>query len=141
MALCDEQARSTKTLWLAPRSAYSSFTRSMGTCLSWTPETIKVGICILPTAAVVHPQLVTNGARRTPGPQVAPTGSEAIISDHTLSRAAGSYCSGQPTWRSQFAVNSTFDWLLMAAPSRGSCDGASAAVPRLYAGASRTSER
>src|SRR6202030_1276593 len=104
MPLCDEHARSMNTFLGEPRSVYISRTRSGLTCLSFAPETIRVGICILATTAVVHPQLVTCGARRTPVPQVAPTGSEAIISDQTELRSPASYWSGQPTCRSQLVM-------------------------------------
>src|SRR5271157_1451512 len=76
MALCEEQARSTNTFLGEPRSLYNSRTRSGFTCLSCAPETIRVGICVFETTAVVQPQEVTCGARRTPLPHVAPTGSE-----------------------------------------------------------------
>src|SRR5665213_4338990 len=109
MALWEEQARSTNTFLDDPKSVYISRTRSGLTCLSCAPETISVGICVLATTAAVHPQVVTCGARRTPLPQVAPTLSEAIISDHTESRAPLSYWSAQPTWRSQFTMNSSRD--------------------------------
>ncbi len=46
--------------------------------------------------AEVQPQVVTCGARRTPLPQVAPTGSDSIIDDQTASLTAGSYWSGHP---------------------------------------------
>src|ERR1700690_3394814 len=97
MALWEEQARSTNTFLGDPKSVYSSRTRSGLTCLSCAPETMSVGICVLATTAAVHPQVVTCGARRTPLPQVAPTESDAIISDQTALRAPASYCSGQPT--------------------------------------------
>src|ERR1700729_2797179 len=96
MALCDEQAKSTNTLCAAPRSSYNSRTRAGGTCLSCTPVTISVGVSVLATAAEVQPQDVTCGARRTPVPQVAPTGSETSICSHTESLAAGSTWSEQP---------------------------------------------
>ena len=50
-----------------------------------------------------------------------------------------SYCAGQPTCRSQFAMNSSRDCVFMVAPSAGSVAGGVAAVIRLYAGASSTS--
>src|SRR5579863_1723207 len=131
MALCEEQARSTKTFLGDPKSVYSSRTRSGLTCLSFAPETMRVGICILATTAVVHPQVVTCGARRTPVPQVAPTGSECIISDQTESRAPASYCPGHPAWRSQLAMNSSRDCVFMAAPLAGTCAGGSAFAARL----------
>src|SRR5438445_12794722 len=131
MALCEEQARSTNTFWLEPRSAYSSRTLSGATCLSWAPETINVGILVCAATGEVQPQVVTCGARRTPLPQVAPTGSDSIIADQMALLAAGSYWPGQPTWRSQFAVNSSCDCVFMAAPLAGSCAGGSAAAPRL----------
>src|SRR5579884_3553495 len=130
MALCEEQARSTNTFFGDPRSVYISRTRSGLTCLSCAPETISVGICILLTTAVVQPQLVTWGARRTPPAQVAPTGSDSIILAQTASLAAGSYWPGQPTWRSQFAVNSSCDCVVMAAPFAGTCAGGFAGVLR-----------
>src|ERR1700730_14352504 len=101
------------TFWCDPRSAYSSRTRPDGTCLSCSPVTISIGSCVLATISAFQPQVVTKGARRTPGPHVAPTGSDFIISDHTLSLAAGSYWSCQPTWPSQFAVNSSCDCVFM----------------------------
>src|SRR5579863_9763642 len=131
MALCEEQARSTKTFLGDPKSVYSSRTRSGLTCLSWAPETIRVGICVLATTAVVHPQVVTCGARRTPLPQVAPTVSEATISDQIESRVPLSYWSAQPTWRSQFTMNSSRDWVFIAAPLAGTCAGGSAFAARL----------
>src|SRR5580698_6635570 len=91
IALCEEQARSTNTFFGEPKSLYNSRTRSGFTCLSCAPETISTGICVFETAAVVHPQEVTCGARRTPLPQVAPTGSEASISDQTESLVGASY--------------------------------------------------
>src|SRR5580658_6244394 len=91
IALCEEQARSTNTFLGDPRSSYNSRTRSGLTCLSCTPETIRVEIWVFETTALVQPQEVTCGARRTPLPQVAPTGSESIISDQTESRAPASY--------------------------------------------------
>src|SRR6516165_7551329 len=138
MALWDEQARSTKTFFGEPRSAYKSRTRSGATCLSCAPETIRTGIIILAADAVAHPQVVVPGARRTPVPQVAPTGSDASIADQTASWTARSYWSGQPTCRSQLAVNSSPDCVFMAAPAAGTCSGGSARAARLYPGASKT---
>src|SRR5260221_10827154 len=115
------------TFWCEARSAYSCRTRSGDTCLSCSPLTISIGTRVLATVSAFQPQVVTWGARRTPGSHVAPTGSDLIISDHTLSLAAGSYCSLQPTWRSQFAVNSSRDCVLIAGPSAGRCMGALAA--------------
>src|SRR6266849_4818668 len=131
MALCDEHARSAKIFWLEPRSAYRSRTLCCGTCLSCAPEAISVGIFVLPATAEFQPQFVTCGARRTPLPHVAPTGSDSIIADHTESLAAGSYWSGHPTWRFQFSVNSSCDCVFMAAPFAGTCAGGSPAALRL----------
>src|SRR4051812_15993724 len=91
IALCDEHARSTNTFSGAARSAYSSLTRSGGTCLSWTPATISVGVWLLPTIDAFHPQLWVSGARRTPVPHVAPTGSDASICAQMTSLAPCSY--------------------------------------------------
>src|SRR5258708_38936862 len=100
----------------------------------WARETISVGTCVLATTAVVHPQVVTCGARRTPLPQVAPTVSERSISDQTESRVVASYWAAQPTWRSQFAMNSSRGWVFMAAPFAGTWAGGSALAAALYAG-------
>src|SRR5205085_12132594 len=97
IALCDEQARSTNTLCGDARSASSSRTRSGGTCLSCCPAIISVGVSVFATAAWFHPHVVVCGARRTPVPHVAPTGSDANICDQILCAVAGSYCSEQPT--------------------------------------------
>ena len=91
MALCEEQAKSTNIFWRDPKSAYKSRTLSCGTCLSCAPETINVGVSIFATTAEFHPQTVALGARLTPVPHVAPTRSDLIISDQTLSAAAVSY--------------------------------------------------
>src|SRR5262249_29439401 len=132
IALCDEHARSANTFCGAARSVKRSRTRSGCTCLSCWPATMSVGVCIFPTVAAFQPHGAVCGARRTPGPHVAQTGSDASISDQTASLTAGSYCDGQPTWRSQFAVNSSRDCVLNAAPEAGVA-GAAAAPPRLYA--------
>src|SRR4029079_634410 len=55
---------------------------------------------MLATAALPKPQTVVFGARRTPWPQLAPTGSDASIASHTTSAAACSYCFGHPRSRS-----------------------------------------
>src|ERR1700680_822728 len=91
MALCEEHARSMKPFFDEPRSLYSSRTRSGETCLSWTPETINVGACILATTELFQPHVGTEGARRTPALQLAPTGSDSTILDQTASLAAESY--------------------------------------------------
>src|ERR1700690_40894 len=91
MALCEEHARSIKTFFDEPRSPYSSRTRSGETCLSWTPETINVGVCILATTELFQPHVGTDGARRTPVPHVAPTGWDSTSFDQTASLATGSY--------------------------------------------------
>ena len=88
IALCEAQPRSTKIFSRAPRSAYSSLTRAGGTCLSCTPVTINVGVWVFPTIAAFHPHVVVCGARRTPVPHVAPTGSDASICAHTVSLVA-----------------------------------------------------
>ncbi len=90
IALCDEQPRSISTFWLEPRSSYSGRTRSGVTCLSWTPAMISAGIFVAAAIAVFQPHVVVDGARRTPVPHVAPTGSDAIRSDQTASRTDGS---------------------------------------------------
>src|SRR5687768_1725221 len=102
------------------------------------PATINVGVCVLVTTAAFQPQVVVCGARRTPGPHVAPTGSDASIVDQTLSLTSFSYCAGQATWRSQLASNSARDCVLKTTPSAGTLAGASALLSRPYAGASRT---
>src|SRR5688572_23670981 len=130
IALWDEQPKSTSTFCGAPRSAYSSLARTGSTCLSWVPWTISVGVIDLPTVAVSQPHVVVCGARRTPGPQVAPTGSDASISDHTLSAAPGSTWFGHITCRLQFASKSARDWVLNAAPAAGTCAGGAAEPPR-----------
>src|SRR5579863_7918242 len=91
IALCEEHAKSMKTFFDEPMSLYKSRTRSGETCLSWAPETINVGACIFPTTEPFQPQVGTDGARRTPVPQVAPTGSASTILDQTASLTAGSY--------------------------------------------------
>src|SRR5690349_2815532 len=122
-----------------PRSAYSSRTRCGATCLSCAPVTIRKGVWILATTAWLKPQVGTWGARRTPVPQVAPTESEASISDQTTALAAGSYCPAQPTWRSQLAVKSARDCAVIGPALAGRGWGASAGEARVYAGASTTS--
>ena len=79
---------------------------------------IMVGILVPPIAAAFQPKVVVEGARRTPVPHEAPTGSEASISAHTASRTAGWYWSAQPTWRSQLAMNSLRDCVLKTRPVR-----------------------
>src|SRR4051812_35008384 len=100
---------------------------------------MSVGIVVLLTTSLVQPQLVVTGARRTPGPQVAPTGSDASMFLHTDCDAPRSYWSGQPTWRSQLASNSARDCVFMATPFSGMSPGGFADASRLYAGASSTS--
>ena len=80
--------------------------------------------------AAFQPQLVVDGARRTPVPHLAPTGSDASISFHTVSRTAGSTWFGQPTCRSQLASNSVRDCVLNTVPGFGS-GGGSAGASRL----------
>src|SRR6185369_12884383 len=75
---------------------------------------------------------------RTPGPQVAPTGSDASMSAQIAALAAGSYWLGQPTWRSHLATNSAFDCEDIDPLATGSGLGASSGPSRLYAGASTT---
>src|SRR5262252_6224430 len=116
------------TFSFVPRSAYNSRTRSGDTCLSCAPATSNVGMSVFPANAGVQPHTVVCGARRTPGPHVAPTGSDASISDHTASLTAGSYWAGQPTCRSQFALNSSRDCVLNAAPAAGAAGGAAGAL-------------
>src|SRR6185369_13422019 len=77
IALCDEHARSISTLSEEPMSSYAARTRSGGTCLSCAPVIISVGILVLPIIASFHPHVVVDGARRTPVPHFAPTGSDA----------------------------------------------------------------
>src|SRR6185436_15289037 len=102
------------------------------------PATISVGVWVLVTTAAFHPHVVVCGARRTPGPHVEPTGSDASIADHTLSAAALSYWAAHPTCRSQFASNSARDCVLKTTPSAGALAGASPLPSRPYAGASST---
>jgi len=52
---------------------------------------MRIGVCIFATVVWPKPQTVVFGARRTPCPQVAPTGSDASIALQTASLAAGSY--------------------------------------------------
>ena len=59
------------------------------------------------------------------------------MSDHTALLTALSYCSGQPTWRSQFASNSGCDCVLKTTVS-GRAAGGPSLPSRAYAGASRT---
>jgi len=87
---------------------------------------ISVGICVFPTIAVVQPQFVTWGARRTPLPHVAPTGSDSSICDQTDSRASGSYCAGQPTCRSGIDVFGTMDGRVDMVLDGGFCTGGGA---------------
>src|SRR5262245_29564171 len=94
---------------------------------------------MLSTAALPKPHTVVFGARRTPGPQLAPTGSDASIASHTESAAACSYCLGQPTCRFQLAVNSACDCVLNVTPAAGFVAGGCWLDSRLYAGASSTS--
>src|SRR5688572_6070255 len=100
---------------------------------------MRVGTCSFATTSEFHPHTVVPGARRTPWPQVAPTGSDSSIFDHIVSLTAGSYWSAHPTCRSQFAVKSSRDCLFMATPSAGSFTGGLLDAVRLNAGASRTS--
>src|SRR5258705_8284856 len=116
IALCDEHARSTNTFSAEPASAYRSRTRSGATCLSWAPEIIRNGVVSFAAIDGGHVPAVS-GARRTPGPHVAPTGSDASISVHTAFDAARSYCSAHPTLRSQFASKSWRDWVFIGTPS------------------------
>ena len=51
-----------------------------------------LGVRVPPIIDAFQPQVVVTGARRTPVPQVAPTGSESISSDQTTSGTAGSTC-------------------------------------------------
>ena len=50
-----------------------------------------------PIIALFHPHVVVDGARRTPLPHVAPTGSDASMSAQTTSRTFGSNWFSQPT--------------------------------------------
>ena len=65
-----------------PKSVYSSRTRAEGTCLSCSPEIISVGIRTLAATAAVQSLASTDSPaeRRTPGPQIAPTGGNASCS-------------------------------------------------------------
>ena len=86
------------------------------------------------------PTMVVCGARRTPGPQVAPTGSEASISDQTTSLHRRIVpASAQPIWRSQLASNSARDWVLNGTPAAGSFAGGPARRRAVVGGASSTS--
>jgi len=49
------------------------------------PATINVGTSIFAATAEFHPHVVVEGARRTPDPHVAPTGSDSNIFDQTVS--------------------------------------------------------
>src|SRR4030095_15732223 len=99
---------------------------------------ISVGALRLPIIDWLNPQVVVEGARRTPVPHFAPTGSDSSNSFHTASRTAGSNCASQPSCRSQLASNSLRDCVLKTVPGFGNGGGA-AAPPLPYAGASNTS--
>ncbi len=90
----------------------------------------SVGIFVRPIIEAFHPHVVVDGARRTPLPHFAPTGSDAIMSFQTTSRTAGSNWFGHPSCRSQFASNACRDCVLNTTPALGSAGGA-AAAPRL----------
>src|SRR5215471_8059775 len=102
------------------------------------PVTISTGTLIFSTVVLPKPQTVVFGARRTPCPHVAPTGSDASIAPQTASLAAESYWLAQPTCRSQFATKSACDCALNAGPFAGFGIGGCAVSARLYAGASTT---
>src|SRR5688572_31274145 len=95
------------------------------------PAIISVGVVAFATAAAFHPHVVVLGARRTPGPQVAPTGSDFIISDQRTSRMPGSTWSAQPVWRCHNASSSARDCVSNAAPSAGTFAGEVEALPRV----------
>ena len=52
---------------------------------------MSVGVCILATTDPFQPQVGTEGARRTPHPHVAPSGSDLTMWDQTDSLVAGWY--------------------------------------------------
>src|SRR5947207_15563473 len=96
------------------------------------PLTISVGVVMAFTFSWVQPQPdEAMGACRTAGLQLAPTGSDFSISDHTEAAAAGSYWPGQGAWRSQLAMNSSWLWVLNTAPATGNTAGASLLAARL----------
>src|SRR6478752_1581085 len=99
---------------------------------------MSTGTLIFSTVDLPKPQTVVLGARRTPCPQVAPTGSEASIAPQTASLAACSYWFSQPTCRFQPATKSRCDCALNAEPFAGFGIGGCAVSARLYAGASTT---
>jgi len=77
------------------------------------------------------------GARRTPGPHVAPTDrTRSTATDGVADRR--SYCAGASDRRSQFVANSSRDCVFIATAGRRLADGTAGAL-RLYAGASSTS--
>src|SRR5687767_5737581 len=101
--------------------------------------TISVGVCILATTDWFQPHVVVCGARRTPRPHAAPTGSESSISDQTTFATAGSVCVAHCVCRAHNASRSARDCVLNAAPSAGTFAGGVAELLRAYAGASSTS--
>jgi hypothetical protein len=98
--------------------------------LSCSPATIRKGTRTFATAALLKPQVGTDGARRTPGPHFAPTGSDSSISSKMSRAAAASYWPGQPTWRSQLAMKSERDCTVTEPSMRGSGFGSSSAEVR-----------
>src|SRR5215471_1135165 len=87
---CEAQATPTKTLFSEPRSSYISLFE--GVSSSNSPTVTSVGILIFRLASVFQPQLVRVGARKTPGPQVIPNGSAALLSSQIRSCMPGSNC-------------------------------------------------
>src|SRR4029453_11531219 len=102
------------------------------------PATISVGVIVLATVAWFQPHVVVCGARRTPGPHVAPTGSDSSISPQTTSGTEGSTCVAHGVCGAQSASRSARDCVLNAAPSAGTFAGGVAELFRPYAGASST---
>ena len=49
--------------------------------MSCAPVTIRNGVCIFETTVWLNPQVGTEGARRTPGPQVAPQRVRELYAD------------------------------------------------------------
>src|SRR5436190_17637346 len=82
---------------------------------------------------LLGPAPARRGDGRTPhaGFQLAPAGSDFSISVHTEAAACGSYWPGQGAWRFQLARNSSWFWVLNAAPATGSTAGAPDLAARL----------
>ena len=83
IALCEEQARSRRIFLVDPMSSNNSATRSGDTWPSVAGATSSIGVLCRETSDRFQPHVVTLGARRTPVPHVAPTGSDSSIAVQT----------------------------------------------------------